>query len=788
MNPTSDAPEYRMPPEEIAALLDAPSTPDISVDPNGRWILMLAKPSLPPISELARPELRLAGLRIDPDANGLSRTGYYTGLTLLRISDGLQRPVTGLPRDGRIGSPQWAPDGRRAAFTVRDETGIRLWCVDPDSFAARQVSDVRLNGIFGAPFAWIPSGPERIPSLIVRAVPEERGVAPEAPRVPRGPEIRENTGQLAPSRTYQDLLQVAHDETLFEYYGTSRLAVIALDGSERNVGAPGIIRRAEPAPGGAHLMVETLHRPFSYLAPHYRFPVRIEIWNMDGRLIRELFDAPLAENVPIAFDTVRKGPRSFRWRNDAEATVCWVEAQDGGDPAAEADVRDHVYALSEPFENAPVLLQPLELRYAGLTWGDGVLALVTESWWRTRRTRTWRFSPDAESQERELLFDRSWEDRYGDPGTPLLTSNPSGRRVLLTSVGGRRLFFAGNGASPEGDFPFLDRLDLRTNSTERTWQCEPPHYEQPVRLIDKARGLLLTLRESAHSPPNVTLRTLKTGDIRQLTAFPNPAPQLSNVRKEIIRYRRADGTGLSGTLYLPPGYTDDEGPLPLLMWAYPREYRSADAAAQVTGSRYRFTHATWTSPLPWLTQGYAVLDGPTMPIVEADGVDANDSYVAQLVSSAEAAVDEVVRRGVADRQRIAIGGHSYGGFMAANLLAHTNLFKAGIARSGAYNRTLTPFGFQSEERTLWEAPEVYHAMSAFMHADRIKAPLLLIHGQADDNSGTFPMQSERLYHALKGHGATTRLVMLPHESHGYSARESVMHVFWEMTEWLARHL
>lgn len=788
MNPTSQEPEYRMPPAEIAALLDAPGTPDLVVDPVGRWILMLAKPGLPPISELARPELRLAGLRIDPGAFGLSRTGYYTGLTLKRISDGMERPLKGLPEDCRIGWARWSPDGRRVAFTVRDGSGIMLWCAGVDSGVARQVSEIRLNGVFGAPFAWIPSGPDGIPSLIVRAVPAERAEVPDAPQVPLGPEIRENTGQLAPSRTWQDLLKGAHDETLFEYYATSRLVVITPDGGERDAGAHGIIRRAEPAPGGAYLLVETLHRPFSYLVPHDRFPVRVEVRDLQGRIVRELVDAPLAEDVPIAFDAVREGPRSFRWRNDATATVCWVEAQDGGDPAVETDVRDHVYALSDPFDRAPALLQSLEFRYAGLTWGDGAMALVTERWWRTRRARTWRFAPDGASSDRKLLFDRSWEDRYGDPGTPLLSPNPAGRRVLLAGDGGRQLFLAGGGASPEGDFPFLDRLDLDTNSTERMWQCGSPYYEQPVRLIDKDDGLLLTLRETAQNPPNVFLRELETGDIRQLTEFPHPAPQLRGVRKEIIRYLRADGTGLNGTLYLPPGYSHGQGPLPLLVWAYPREYKSADAAAQVKGSRHRFTHVSWTSPLPWLTQGYAVLDGPSMPIVGEDGVEANDSYVTQLVSSAEAAVEEVVRRGIADRERIAIGGHSYGGFMAANLLAHSDLFRAGIARSGAYNRTLTPFGFQSEERTLWQAPEVYHAMSAFMHADRITAPLLLIHGQADNNSGTFPMQSERLYNALRGHGATTRLVMLPHESHGYSARESIMHVFREMTDWLARHL
>ena len=408
MNPTSEAPEYRMPPVEISALLDAPKPHRTSAStPMGGGCSILSKPSLPPISELARPELRLAGMRIDPDANGLSRSGYYTGLTLIAdLGWHWNARSGGCRKDCRIGLPRWAPDGSRVAFTVRDGQGIRLWRAGVDSGVARQVSEIRLNGIFGAPFAWIPSGPGRVPSLIVRAVPEERGEVPEAPRVPQGPEIRENTGQLAPSRTWQDLLTGAHDETLFEYYATSRLVVIAPDGSERYVGSARNHPPSEPAPGGCHLLVETLHQPFSYLVPHYRFPVRIEVWHLDGRLIRELVDAPLAENVPIAFDAVRDGPRSFRWRNDAEATVCWVEAQDGGDPAAETDIRDRVYTLSGPFDRAPALLQSLELRYAGVTWGDGAMALVTERWWKTRRTRTWRFAPDADSRDRELLFDR----------------------------------------------------------------------------------------------------------------------------------------------------------------------------------------------------------------------------------------------------------------------------------------------------------------------------------------------------------------------------------------------
>ncbi|MRR10727.1 S9 family peptidase, partial [bacterium] len=320
--------------------------------------------------------------------------------------------------------------------------------------------------------------------------------------------------------------------------------------------------------------------------------------------------------------------------------------------------------------------------------------------------------------------------------------------------------------------------------TRRLFRSEAPHYELPVEILDPAQGTFLTRRESVSEPPNYYVRNLKTNSDRALTAFPHPTPQIAGVYKELIRYEREDGVKLTGTLYLPPGKKPADGPFPLLMWVYPQEFKSADAAGQVTDSPYRFVRVSPMSPLLWLAAGYAVLDDPTMPIVGEGQAEPNDTYVKQLVAGARAAVDEMVRRGIAERGRIAIGGHSYGAFTTANLLAHTDLFAAGIARSGAYNRTLTPFGFQAEERTFWQAPETYFIMSPFSHADKIKKPLLLIHGEADNNPGTFPMQSERFFSALKGHGATVRLIMLPHESHGYRARESLLHMAAEMTDWL----
>lgn len=780
-----------MPPKAIANLIDAPVTPHVMVSPDRQWLLLMHRPSLPPISELAQPELRLAGLRINPRTNGQSRRPYYNKLTLKHIDDRAEKDITNLPDGARIGTVRWSPDGERIALTITQETGIELWMAEVSTGRAKRLTRARLNQASArardqasvAPFHWLSDSQ----TLVCRIVPSERGPAPDTTTVPSSPVIQENVGKKAPSRTYQDLLKNPYDEALFEYYLTSQIIRVALDGKTSPIGSAGLITRAEPAPNAQYILVETIHRPFSYLVPFYRFPKRVEIWDLEGRIVHQVVDLPLAEEVPIAFDAVPTGPRSFGWRADAQATLHWTEAQDGGDPQVQADVRDRVYMLEAPFKGDPIPLVSLSLRFRSIIWGSENLAWVSERWWKTRRERDWIVKPASPEAGPRLIFDRSYEDRYSDPGRPLLQQTPSGTTILLTANKGSTLFLAGDGASPEGDRPFLDELDLPTGKTRRLWRSEAPYYERVIELLDDGPKRLLTSRESKSDPPNYCLRDLRAKDIRPLTDFPHPAPELANVQKELIRYKRDDDVELTATLYLPAGYKPDDGPLPMLMWAYPREYKSAAAASQVTNSPHRFIRFDWRSSLLWLTQGYAILDSPTMPIVGEGNKEPNDTYVEQLVASARAAVDEVVRRGVADRDRIAIGGHSYGAFMTANLLVHSDLFRAGIARSGAYNRTLTPFGFQAEERTLWEAPEVYFQMSPFMYAHKVNEPILLIHGAADNNAGTFPIQSERFYNALKGHGATARLVMLPHESHGYQARESVMHMLWEITEWLDKY-
>lgn len=766
---------YRDPPAPIAQILDAPPTPLVSLSPDRKWLLLVQPEGLPPITEVAAPELRLAGLRINPRTSGPSRAPSYRGLELKPVAGGAGRPIR-LPAGARISFPQWSPGGERLAFTVTGPDGIRLWVAEVRTGTARRLSARRLNGSLGTPCVWL--GGDR--ELLCRFIPANRGAAP-AEATPTGPAVQDAGGRVAPNRTYQDLLRNAADEALFDHYATSQLARVTLAGVVTPVGGPAIYTLAQPSPDGRYLAVQRVKRPYSYVVPVSRFPATLMLWSREGRPLRTLAELPLQDAVPSDFDAVPTGPRAVSWRAGAPATLTWAEALDGGDPRREASRRDRVFVLSAPFGGEPLTLADLDYRYAGTNWFADGRALVSESWWKTRRTRTWLLASGAEPRR---LFDRSSEDRYGDPGRVVVDPTPLGPVVL--EAGDGSIYLGGQGASAEGDRPFLDRMDLAAGTTLRLWRSEAPVYEELVALLDAEAARFITRRESVDDSPNYFLRERGAGPGVALTAFPDPAPQFAGLKGELISYTRADGVQLSARLFLPPGYTPDAGPLPFFLWAYPQEFKSADAAAQVSGSPYRFRRPSGADHLFLLTQGYGVLDGPTMPIVGEGDREPNDSYVEQLVASAKAAVEKLVALGVADRDRIGIGGHSYGAFMAANLLAHSDLFRAGIARSGAYNRTLTPFGFQAEERTYWQAPEVYERMSPFTYADRINEPLLLIHGEADNNSGTYPIQSERLFAAMKGTGGTTRLVMLPAESHGYRARESVGHVLWEMTAWLDR--
>lgn len=779
---TTDA-VYQMPPANLAAIVDAPPTPGVSLAPAREWMLLMHRPSLPPISELAEPELRLAGMRIKPATNGPSRSGWYNGLTLKHVTMGTERDITGVPVDGRISEVRWSADGAHIAFLVTTSDHIQLWKANTSNGEAQRLTDREVNDTYGVSLQWADNS-----TVVVKLIPEGRGAAPTDNPVPTGPTIQQNLGEATPARTYQDLLKNSHDESLFDHYFTSQLALVTLDGTITELGKAGVFSNFVTSPDGRFILVQQRHRPYSYQFPASRFPNLIEVWERNGEVVHTVADLPLADNIPIGIGSVAEGPRSVSWRSDAAATLAWTEARDGGNIMQEADIRDEVFLLEAPFDGDATSLVELGQRFGGITWGDGEHALVWSWLWRTRNQQGLMIAPDNPAMASSLLFDYSWQDRYNDPGNPLTEPTEWGTLVLKFSDDGRHIFLSGNGASDEGDRPFLDRMELASGTTERLWRSEAPHYERAIDLLDADRMTMLTSRESATEPANFYVRTIGSDDLHQITHFEHPYPAMLGVSKEMITYSRADGVGLTGTLYLPPDYDEADGGLPTLLWAYPTEYKSADAAGQVQGSPHQFTRVGWWSPVPWVLAGYAVFDDPSLPIIGEGEVEPNDTFIDQLVAGARAAIDVLTDRGVTDPNRVGIGGHSYGAFMTANLLAHSDLFRAGIARSGAYNRTLTPFGFQAEERKFWEAPEIYFAMSPFMHADKIDEPMLMIHGEVDNNSGTFPMQSERMFAAMKGLGGTARLVMLPEESHGYRARESVMHMMWEMTEWLDRYV
>ncbi|MCA8832725.1 alpha/beta hydrolase family protein [Hymenobacter pini] len=771
---------YQTPPRAIATLVDAPVTPRVSFASNGQWMLLMDVRDMPSIAELSQPEMRLAGVRINPRTNGASRVSYASSLRLHRLPEGKEMLVQGLPSNARISDVQWSPDNTKIAFTHTTNNHVELWLVDVASATAKLVPNLFLNGVLGTPYEWVSDSK----TIIARAVVGGRGEAPNPTAPPTGPTIQQNVGRTSAARTYQDLLKNPVDERLFDYYALTQVVKVGLDGRMAPLGQPGVIEQALPSPSGKYVLVSTRHRPYSYTLPLNSFPLRLDVLNMEGLVVKEIANLPLADNVPTSFDAVPTGPRNVSWREDAPNTLFWVEAQDGGDPKTEAPVRDKLFALGAPFDGQPQELASLPLRFSRIYWsGSDKLALVGGYRWADRKEALWTLDL-ATKTSLTPLFERSSQDTYTDPGTPFVRRNEQGRRVLATDANADMVYFIGAGASPEGDRPFVDEMNVRTKKSARWWRSEAPYYEAPVTILDANKHVFVTRRESQTEAPNYFLRDAPNPKPVQLTKFPNPYATLGNLQKQVLKYKRADGVDLTANLYLPPNYKKEDGPLPTLIEAYPVEFKDKKDAGQVKGSPYTFTRFSWGSPVFWVTQGYAVLQGASIPIVGEGDKQPNDTYVEQLTSSAKAAIDEGKRLGVVDPNRVAVMGHSYGAFMTANLLAHTNLFKAGIARSGAYNRTLTPFGFQGEERTYWEAPQVYNAMSPFNYADKIKTPLLLIHGEADNNSGTFPIQSERFYNALKGNGATVRYVVLPAEAHGYAAHESIMHMLWEMNTWL----
>lgn len=775
--------KYQLPPKSIVELADA-SFPSVRFSKDGKYMLTLQSPGFETIKQISQPVLGLAGLKVNPANSSLEpeTSGSYTGISIKDLKTNQVLSLNGLPESMLITRITWNSDNSKFAFANKTLSGIELWLADLSTLSAKKLIEENLNGTTGNPLQWQPDGK----SLLVQTINKNRGDVPAENIVPEGPIVQENLGTKTPSRTYQYLLKSPYDETLMDYYLSSTLKLVGLDGSMKEIYKPAIFRSVNYSPDGKYLMVETIERPFSYLVPIYYFPFNTLVLDKEGNLVKELNRAPLADKTPIAFDAVAAGPRSFQWRKDVPSTIVWAEAQDGGNPKNKTEFSDVIYTLSAPFSGQKEKLFSTKLRYGGIEWINNQNAIIKENSRRTRTSVMTLINP-ANGVVIKEISNRSSENGYTDPGRFLKSSEEDDEGTLMVDKGkGLAVFTSGTGASPIGDRPFIMKWDLLSGKQDTLFKSKAPYYESPVFFNNT--GVVYISRESTEAPPNYFSIPLKKKKEIALTNFTDPYPGLQGVQKSQLSYPRKDGITLTGTLYLPKDYKKGDGPLPVLVWAYPREFKTVEAAGEVKGSPYRFPRLALRSPVFWVTRGYAVVDNADMPIVGVGKKDPNDSFVEQITDNAISLIDYLVNMGVADRNRIAVGGHSYGAFMTANLLAHTNLFAAGIARSGAYNRTLTPFGFQGEARTFWEAPEIYEKMSPFFYADKIKTPILLIHGIDDDNSGTFPVQSERLYSAIKGLGGTVRLVMLPKEFHGYRSRESVLHTFWEQDQWLEKYV
>jgi dipeptidyl aminopeptidase/acylaminoacyl peptidase len=773
---------YTLPPKDIVDILLEKASPVLSMDDKGQWMLFTESSSYPSVEELARPELRIAGLRINPHNFAPSRQNYINNL-YLKNTDGKQFAVSGLPVPLFAGNISWSPNDKKIAFTQTTKDKVDLYVIDVAAQKAVKINKTDLNVVYGG-YQWLDDN-----TLLYHTVIKPASAAPPKPLMPKGPATQENYGKASPRPTFQDMIKSPYDEQLFEFYATSQL-VKNNNGIETKIGQPAIYSNIEISPDKKYLLTRTIKKPFSYMVPAQGFPSLVKITDINGKLVKQLADLPSYETAPSGNDNVQFVAANFEWRDDEAATVIWRMPLDSGLIKKKMDYHDAVYGLTAPFTGEEKLLFKTAMRYRGVTWGGPQLAFVYEGLTGKQQTQTSRYNPAT--GEMEKLMERNTTDAYSNPGFPVTVKNQYGRNVIKLIDNGTKLLMNNpTGSSPKGDLPFLASFELATKKSDIIWRCNEGYFENVVKVMDAGKLVLLTRRESEKEVPNYWIKNLKLRMAdRQITQFTNPYPMMEGISKQKIFYKRADGVDLTGDLYLPKGYdAKRDGKLPVFIWAYPAEYNSAADAAQVRGSEHRFTLVTWGSPVFYVMKGYAVLNNAEMPIV-ATGKDKkpNDNFIDQLTMNATAAINTLDSLGVGDKDRVAVGGHSYGAFMTANLLAHTNLFKAGIARSGAYNRSLTPFGFQNEDRTYWQAPELYSAMSPFSFADKIKTPILLIHGEMDDNTGTYPIQSERMFNAIKGNGGTVKYVSLPYEAHGYRGRENILHMLNEQFNWLEKYV
>jgi len=778
---------YQKPSKEILQLADYDRAPTVSMNTSKEWMVLSYRNTYKSLDELNQDELRLGGLRINPITNISSTASFINNIKIKKTNDKTETNVKGLPLNALISNVTWAPNETKLAFTNTTATGNELWILDLPTATAKKLTDAVLNANLGNPITWYKNSSE----MLIKVIPANRRALIDAAKaIPTGPIVSSaEEGVVSQNRTYQDLLKNKTDETNFETIVTSELYTIDLNGNKKLFKKADLYSGETFSPDGNYILLTTIQKPFSYLVPLSRFSMKTIAYTAEGKEVKLVNDVALSEVMPKGFMAVREGKRSMSWRGDKPATLFFVEALDGGDPAKTVEKRDALYTWEAPFTNQPELLTKTTQRFGGIAWGDDETAIVYDQWYDTRNIKTYLFNPSKKS-ELVTIWDRNYQDIYSDPGDFQTKKNDFGRYTLQKES--NKLYLIGEGHTKEGQFPFIDELDLATLKINRLYQSNlTDRIESISEIIDVKKGDVLVNIQSKNDYPNYYFRNIKSKkDLKQITFNKNPFESIKDVHKEVIKYKRKDGVELSGTLYLPAGYDrkNHKQKLPLLIWAYPAEYKDKNSAGQSSANPNEFTFPYYGSFVYWAAKGYAVLDDAAFPIIGEGTQEPNDTFIEQLAMNAEAAIDAVDKLGYIDRTRVGVGGHSYGAFMTANLLAHTKLFACGIARSGAYNRTLTPFGFQSEQRNYWEVPNVYNTMSPFMNAEKMKTPMLLVHGEADNNPGTFTLQTERYFQALKGLGAPVRMVILPKESHSYVAKENILHLLWEQEQFLDKHL
>jgi len=776
---------YQKPPQSILALADVERAPAVSMDSKKNMMLLTYRSTFKTLNELNQSELRLGGLRINPLTNISSSANYINNLKLRKVSDSVEQQVKGLPKDALISNLTWSPNEKKIAFTHTTSNAVELWVIDVATAQAKRLSTAKLNANLDNPFIWFKDSE----NLLVKVLPKNRPALLDSTKdLPTGAIISNADGSVSQNRTYPDLLKNRNDEINFENIASSELHKVNINGSSTLWKKTDMYAGESFSPDGKLVMLTTIQKPFSYIFPVNRFPSKTIVTDMSGKVIKTVNEVPLTEIMPKGFSATREGKRNMNWRSDKPASLTYVVALDGGDPAKKADYRDEVFSWDAPFDQAPKSLIKTPQRFTNIIWGNDKLAVITDSWYDTRNEKTYFFNPSNPADKARLVFDRNSQDIYSNPGRFEMKRNQYDRRVL--AIEDNKAYLIGAGHSKKGQFPFIDAMNVDSLEKTRLYQSTYTDKIENIQSIeDFAKGDVLVQKKKKNEYPNFFFRNIKSNQLNAITQFKNPYEGLKNVSKEVIKYTRKDGVQLSGTLYLPAGYDKSKKEkLPLLIWAYPAEFKDKDSAGQSTHNPNAFTAPSYGSFIYWATRGYAVLDDAAFPIVGEGNTEPNDNFVPQLVDNAEAAIDAVDTLGYIDRKRVAVGGHSYGAFMTANLLTYSKLFACGIARSGAYNRTLTPFGFQREQRNYWEVPEVYTKMSPFMNADKMKTPILLVHGEADNNPGTFTLQTERYFQALKGLGAPARMVILPKESHGYAAKENILHLLWEQDQFLEKCL